>query len=143
VVLCAPVPAACSLLRRGRVVQRSTVNCRRNVASRLNVSLQAPTNHEVWTSAIESMTMKVAMLALLGLMLGVLGGGAMGLGAGIAWSEWLYAAQDSAGNLVFFTFLPIGAMAGGVGGAILFGVIAARDAEIRIEDPAIQRDLMS
>ena len=32
--------------------------------------------------------------------------------------------------LVFFTFMPLGAAIGGLGGALLFGVIAIRDAEI-------------
>ena len=35
--------------------------------------------------------------------------------------------------LVFFTFMPLGAGIGGLGGAVLFGVIAMRDAEIAIE----------
>ena len=35
--------------------------------------------------------------------------------------------------LVFFTFMPLGAAIGGIGGALLFGVIAIRDAEIAIE----------
>ena len=35
--------------------------------------------------------------------------------------------------LVFFTFMPLGAAIGGLGGALLFGVIAIRDAEIAIE----------
>ena len=39
--------------------------------------------------------------------------------------------------LVFFTFMPLGAAIGGLGGALLFGVIAIRDAEIAIErEPA-------
>ena len=47
--------------------------------------------------------MKIALLALLGLALGALGGAALGIGAGLAW------------------------------GALLFGVIAIRDAEIADE----------
>jgi hypothetical protein len=35
--------------------------------------------------------------------------------------------------LVFFTFMPIGALLGGVAGAVLLGVIATRDVEIAIE----------
>ena len=35
--------------------------------------------------------------------------------------------------LVFFTFMPLGAAIGGVGGALLFGMIAIRDAEIAVE----------
>jgi hypothetical protein len=43
--------------------------------------------------------------------------------------------------LVFFTFMPLGAAIGGIGGALLFAVIAARDAEIAIErQPARQHD---
>jgi hypothetical protein len=45
------------------------------------------------------------------------------------------------GMLVFFTFMPLGAAIGGIGGALLFGVIAIRDAEIAIErDPARRRE---
>jgi hypothetical protein len=34
--------------------------------------------------------------------------------------------------LVFFTFMPVGAAIGGLGGALLFGVVAARDDEIAV-----------
>jgi hypothetical protein len=45
------------------------------------------------------------------------------------------------GMLVFFTFMPLGAVIGGIGGALLFGVIAIRDAEIAIEgEPLGRRD---
>ncbi|HEY8338028.1 MAG TPA: hypothetical protein VIQ05_29905 [Tardiphaga sp.] len=79
--------------------------------------------------------MKIALLILLGLLLGLLGGGALGIGAGIAWVE-LFKTTNFEGYssmLVFFTFMPIGALTGAVSGAILFGVIAARDVEIAIE----------
>jgi hypothetical protein len=43
--------------------------------------------------------------------------------------------------LVFFTFMPLGAAIGGISGALLFGLIAARDADIAIErEPASRRD---
>jgi hypothetical protein len=44
--------------------------------------------------------------------------------------------------LVFFNFMPTGAIVGAAGGgAILFGVIAARDVEIPItREPAGRRD---
>jgi hypothetical protein len=43
---------------------------------------------------------------------------------------------------VFFTFMPLGAAIGGLGGALLFGVIAARDSAIAIErEPARRHDL--
>ena len=87
--------------------------------------------------------MKIALLALLGLVLGALGGAALGIGAGLAWVEFFKTSNFEGynGMLVFFTFLPMGAAIGGVGGALLFGVIAIRDAEIAIEQqPARRRD---
>ena len=79
--------------------------------------------------------MKIALLALLGLALGVLGGAALGIGAGLAWVEIFKTTsfEGYSGMLVFFTFMPLGAVVGGIGGALLFGIIAIRDAEIAIE----------
>ena len=79
--------------------------------------------------------MKVALLILLGLVLGLLGGGALGLGAGVAWVE-LFRTSNFEGYsamLVFFTFTPIGALLGAVAGAILFGIAAARPVELSVE----------
>jgi len=87
--------------------------------------------------------MKIALLALLGLVLGALGGAALGIGAGLAWVEFFKTSNFEGynGMLVFFTFLPMGAAIGGVGGTLLFGVIAIRDAEIAIEQqPARRRE---
>jgi hypothetical protein len=87
--------------------------------------------------------MKIALLALLGLLLGALGGAALGIGAGLAWVEFFKTSNFEGynGTLVFFTFMPMGAAIGGIGGALLFGVIAIRDAEIAIEqEPARRRD---
>jgi hypothetical protein len=87
--------------------------------------------------------MKIALLILLGLVLGVLGGAALGVGAGLAWTEIFKTSsfEGYSGMLVFFTFMPLGALIGGVGGALLFGVIAIRDAEIAIEkEPARRHD---
>jgi hypothetical protein len=79
--------------------------------------------------------MKIALLVLLGLVLGALGGAALGIGAGLAWVEIFKTSsfEGYSGMLVFFTFMPLGAGIGGLGGAALFGVIAVRDAEIAIE----------
>jgi hypothetical protein len=79
--------------------------------------------------------MKIALLVLLGLVLGVLGGAALGVGAGLAWVEIFRTPsfEGYSGMLVFFTFMPAGAVIGGLGGALLFGVLAIRDAEIAIE----------
>jgi hypothetical protein len=87
--------------------------------------------------------MKIALLVLLGLVLGALGGAALGIAAGLAWVEIFetMSFEGYSGMLVFFTFMPLGAAIGGLGGALLFGVIAMRDAEIAIErEPARRRD---
>ena len=87
--------------------------------------------------------MKISLLVLLGLLLGALGGAALGIGAGIAWVELFKTPgfEGYSAMLVFFTFMPLGAAIGGIGGALLFGVIAIRDAEIAIEqEPARRRD---
>ena len=86
--------------------------------------------------------MKIALLSLLGLAFGALGGAALGIGAGLAWIE-IFKTPDLdgySGMLVFFTFMPLGAAIGGLGGALQFGVIAIRDAEIAIEREPIRRD---
>jgi hypothetical protein len=70
-----------------------------------------------------------------GLILGALGGAALGIGLGLAWTE-IFKTSDfegQSGMLVFFTFMPLGAMIGGLGGALLFGLLAFRDSEIAIE----------
>ena len=87
--------------------------------------------------------MKIALLVLLGLILGALGGAALGIGAGLAWVEIFKTSsfEGYSAMLVFFTFMPLGAAIGGLGGALLFGVIAIRDAEIAIErEPARRQD---
>jgi ABC-type Fe3+-siderophore transport system permease subunit len=87
--------------------------------------------------------MKIVLLAVLGLILGVLGGAALGIGAGLAWIE-IFKTTDFegySGMLVFFTFMPLGAIIGGLGGAFLFGLLAWRDNEIAIErEPVAGRD---
>jgi hypothetical protein len=79
--------------------------------------------------------MKIALLVLLGLLLGALGGAAVGIGVGLAWVEIFKTSnfEGYSGLLVFFTFMPLGAAIGGLGGALLFGVMAVRDAEIALE----------
>jgi hypothetical protein len=85
--------------------------------------------------------MKIALLVVLGLILGALGGAALGIGAGLAWVEIFKTTnfEGYSGMLVFFTFMPLGAAIGGLGGALLFGLLAARDAAISIEREAIRR----
>jgi hypothetical protein len=83
--------------------------------------------------------MKIALLVLLGLMLGTLGGAALGIGAGLAWVEIFQTTsfEGYSGMLVFLTFMPLGALR--LGGALLFGVTAVRDAEIAIERAPARR----
>jgi hypothetical protein len=99
----------------------------------LNLIASAPTHLKVFSGPEEHM--KIALLALLGLALGVLGGAALGIGAGLAWVEIFKTTsfEGYSGMLVFFTFMPLGAVIGGIGGTLLFGIIAIRDAEIAIE----------
>jgi hypothetical protein len=87
--------------------------------------------------------MKIALLVLLGLIVGALGGAALGIGAGLAWVQIFRTTgfEGYNGILVFFTFMPLGAAIGGLGGGLLFGVIAIRDAEIALEqEPARRRN---
>ena len=85
--------------------------------------------------------MKIALLALLGLVLGALGGAALGIGAGLAWVEIFKTTsfEGYSGMLVFFTCMPLGAVIGGLGGALLFGMMAYRDTEIAIEREPVRR----
>ena len=84
--------------------------------------------------------MKIALLVVLGLILGTLGGAALGVGAGIAWVEIFKTTnfEGYSGMLVFFTFMPLGALIGGIGGALLFALLAIRDSQIAIERQPIR-----
>lgn len=79
--------------------------------------------------------MKIALLAFLGLALGMLGGAALGIAAGLAWVAIFQATdfEDNSGVLVFLTFMPVGAVTGGLGGALLFGLLAYRDSATAAE----------
>ena len=85
----------------------------------------------------------MALLVLLGLVLGAIGGAVLGIGAGLAWVEIFKTTSFDgySGMLVFYTFMPLGAAIGGLGGALLFGIMAYRDNEIAIErEPARRHD---
>lgn len=83
--------------------------------------------------------MKFALLVGLGLVLGALGGGAVGIGAGIIWSELIQpqGTVQAGSSLVLFTFMPAGVIAGALCGAALFGVAQHRS-DIRIEQQPVR-----
>jgi hypothetical protein len=76
--------------------------------------------------------MKIALLALLGL---ALGGAVLGIGAGLAWVGIFKTTsfEGYSATLVFVSFMPLGSAIGAVGGALLFGKLAIRDAELAVE----------
>ncbi len=73
--------------------------------------------------------MKVVMLGLMGFVLGAIAGGVIGVGLGFVWTSVFHTTsfEGYSGMLVFFTFMPIGIILGGLAGAIGLGIIAARD----------------
>jgi hypothetical protein len=87
--------------------------------------------------------MKIALLVVLGLMMGAIGGAALGIGAGLAWTE-IFKTTDFegySGMLVFFTFMPVGGLIGAIGGGLLFGFMAAREDQIAISaEPSAARE---
>jgi hypothetical protein len=76
--------------------------------------------------------MKV-MLALIGLFLGAIAGGVIGVGAGFLWTTVFHTSdfEGYSGMLVFFTFMPIGIIAGAVLGAAGFVFLASRPSASR------------
>jgi len=73
--------------------------------------------------------MKVATLGCLGLILGAIVGGAIGVGLGFAWTAFFHTTsfEGYSGMLIFFTFMPIGAIVGGMLGGVGLGLVTARD----------------
>jgi hypothetical protein len=71
---------------------------------------------------------KVVLLAFVGLVLGAIAGAVVGVGAGLAWTTVFKTSgfEGYSGMLVFFTFMPIGAMLGALGGGIALGMVGAR-----------------
>jgi hypothetical protein len=73
--------------------------------------------------------MKVAVLGLVGLILGSIVGGVIGIGLGLIWTTAFHTSsfEGYSGMLVFFTFMPIGMILGALSGAVGFGYAASRD----------------
>jgi hypothetical protein len=72
--------------------------------------------------------MKVVFLGLVGLILGIIAGGVIGVGAGLAWTTVFHTSsfEGYSGYLVFLTFMPIGMVVGALVGAVGLGYVAAR-----------------
>ena len=72
--------------------------------------------------------MQVGCLAIIGLFLGALFGAAIGVGVGMACVKIFNVSdfEGGSGMLVFFTFMPLGAIIGGLGGAITLALLAAK-----------------
>jgi hypothetical protein len=65
---------------------------------------------------------------MFGLALGGLLGAALGVFLGFVWVS-IFKTTDFegySGMLVFYTFMPLGALGGGLGGAVLLGIIGAK-----------------
>jgi hypothetical protein len=73
--------------------------------------------------------MKIVLLALLGMVLGAIVGGAIGVGAGFLWVQAFNTTsfEGYSGMLVFFTFMPIGIIGGALIGGVALGLAGARE----------------
>jgi hypothetical protein len=72
--------------------------------------------------------MQGCVLAVVGLILGAILGAIVGVGLGFAYTKIFNVSdfEGYSGMLVFFTFMPLGAIVGGIGGAILLGIAGSR-----------------
>jgi len=73
--------------------------------------------------------MKIALLGLVGFILGSIAGGVIGVGLGLLWTSVFQKSsfEGYSGMLVFSTFMPIGIMLGGLLGAVGLGYVASQD----------------
>jgi hypothetical protein len=73
--------------------------------------------------------MKAVGLAFVGFFLGAILGGVIGVICGLIWTQVFHTSSFEGydGMLVFLTFMPIGALAGGCLGAAGLAYIASRD----------------
>jgi hypothetical protein len=72
--------------------------------------------------------MQGCLLAIVGLIFGAILGAIVGVGLGFAYTKMFDVSdfEGYSGMLVFFTFMPLGAIVGGIGGAILLGIVGSR-----------------
>ena len=71
--------------------------------------------------------MKVVLLGFVGLVLGMIVGGVGGVAAGLIWTSVFHTSsfEGYSGMLVFYSFMPIGTIAGALLGAAGLGWLAA------------------
>jgi len=71
----------------------------------------------------------VVGLALVGFFLGAILGGVASVVCGLIWTQVFHTTsfEGYSGMLVFFTFMPLGALAGGSLGAAALAYVASRD----------------
>jgi hypothetical protein len=72
--------------------------------------------------------MKAAGLGCLGFILGAILGGVIGVALGFAWTSVAHTSdfEGYSGMLVFYSFMPIGIIAGGLIGAVGLALLATR-----------------
>ena len=77
------------------------------------------------------------VLVLVGLFLGAIVGGALGVGAGFLWTSIFHTSdfEGYSGMLVFFTFMPIGVIAGALIGGVGLGLGVLGSRENVAKDP--------
>jgi hypothetical protein len=72
--------------------------------------------------------MQGCLLAIVGLVFGAMLGAMVGIGLGFAYSKIFNVSnfEGYSGMLIFFTFMPLGATAWGIGGAVLLGIVGSK-----------------
>ncbi len=75
--------------------------------------------------------MKAAGLGCFGFILGAILGGVIGVALGFAWTSVFHTSdfEGYSGMLVFYSFMPIGIIAGGLMGAVGLALLATRSDE--------------
>ena len=73
--------------------------------------------------------MQNGCLLIVGFIFGAMLGAMLGVGLGFAYTKIFNVSdfEGYSGMLVFFTFMPVGAIAGGLGGAILLAMVGAKN----------------
>jgi hypothetical protein len=72
--------------------------------------------------------MQGCFLAIVGLIFGAMLGAILGVGLGFAYTKIFHVSdfEGYSGMLVFYSFMPLGAITGGLGGAILLGMVGVK-----------------